>query len=142
MSKKQKSFIKLPEYPGGKKAFQEFIRTNLKYPEDAIRDGVEGTVTVEYEINDDGDVVSAKVIHKLCPSCDEEALRLIRMLKFGNVLNRGFRVKKTNKTTINFALRNTGKMPDNNVRICYLKPEEKSKEEKKSKTYNYSITLK
>ncbi|MDD4141474.1 MAG: energy transducer TonB [Bacteroidales bacterium] len=141
MPKNKKPFVKLPEYPGGKKAFQEFISANLKYPEDAIREGIEGAVTVEYEIDDNGNVISAKVIRKLHPSCDEEALRLIHLLKFGKVSNRGVRVKKTNKTTVNFSLRNRG-VVQNNISICYSSPEKNAEEEKKSETYNYTIPLK
>jgi hypothetical protein len=33
-NKKDPKFLKLPKYPGGKEAFQEFVKKNLKYPKE------------------------------------------------------------------------------------------------------------
>ncbi|NLJ82929.1 MAG: energy transducer TonB [Bacteroidales bacterium] len=102
--KKEKVFLKKPEYPGGEKALQQFITSHLKYPEDALKEGVQGVVTVAYEVNDNGEIESARIIKGLHPSCDEEALRLVRMLQYGKAYNHGVRVKSNHKANIHFRL--------------------------------------
>lgn len=80
--KKHRNFIPQPDYPGGPKGITEFIYKELKYPEDAIPHKVEGTVVLKAEINYKGDVIDAKIISSLFPSCDEEAIRVVKLLKF------------------------------------------------------------
>jgi len=80
--KKHRNFIPQPDYPGGPKGITEFIYKELKYPEDAVPHKVEGTVVLKAEINYKGDVIDAKIISSLFPSCDEEAIRVVKLLKF------------------------------------------------------------
>src|SRR4051812_45220469 len=49
-------FIKKHEYPGGKKALSDFVNTNIRYPEEAVKNKMEGTVYLEYEIDFDGSI--------------------------------------------------------------------------------------
>jgi hypothetical protein len=44
---------------------------------------VEGIVSVAFEVNDMGKVENPKIIKRLTPSCNEEALRLVKLLTFG-----------------------------------------------------------
>ena len=53
---KKKSFLKLPEYPGGKVALKKFIADNLIYPTEAQKSGIEGIVYLSAEIDDNGNV--------------------------------------------------------------------------------------
>lgn len=131
----KKNFLKLPRYMGGSKTFKEFIANNLQYPKEAMEAGVEGSVVVEYEVNDNGDVVSPRVLKGLGHGCDEEAMRLVRMLSYEKVKNRGVRVKVTSKTKIMFALPK--------VSINYSVPEKKAPEKKNSgpDTYEYTINF-
>ena len=92
----------MPRYPGGSEAFHEFINSNIRYPQEAQEAGVQGFVIVQYDVNDNGDVSNIRVIRKLGYGCDEEATRVIGMLHFEKVKNRGVRVKITRKTRINF----------------------------------------
>ncbi len=80
--KKDKHFIKKPSYPGGQEAFKKFISTNLKYPKEAKKNKIEGTVIVKYTIDYKGKVTDAKIIKSLGHGCDEEALRVIKLLEF------------------------------------------------------------
>lgn len=59
----------------------DFIYENLKYPEDAKEEGIEGTTVVQFVVDKDGytrDFTLARGIH---PSCDEESLRVLRLMK-------------------------------------------------------------
>jgi protein TonB len=49
-----------PEFPGGMEAWNEYLRKNLKYPTQARRMGIEGTVYVVFVVNTDGTVQDAK----------------------------------------------------------------------------------
>jgi TonB family protein len=100
----KKRFLNLPKYIGGSQAFKDFITKNLAYPSAAMEARIEGKVVVEYDISDEGTVLNPRVLKGLGHGCDEEAIRLVGMLRFEKVRNRGVRVKVTTKTTINFQL--------------------------------------
>lgn len=100
----KKRFLKLPEYAGGSQAISEFVTTNLRYPAEAQKAGIEGAVLVKYHIDDDGNVFNPQVIKGLGYGCDEEAIRLIGLLRFEKVRNRGNRVEVTKTTKIHFKL--------------------------------------
>ncbi len=129
----KKKFLKLPGYKGGSKAFKDFIANNLIYPKEALEAGVEGNVVVEYGINDNGDVVSPRVLKGLGYGCDEEALRLVRMLSFEKVKNRGVRVKVTTKTKIFFNLPK--------ISITYSTPEKKEPDKHNDGPGSYEYTI-
>ncbi len=103
--KKPKQFLDKPLYPGGAKALREFINTHLQYPEDAIQQQIEGVVSVTYQVTDEGVVENPVVIKSLYPSCDAEAVRLVKLLKYGKAYNRGVRLKTNCKVNINFKLK-------------------------------------
>lgn len=102
--KKAKKFLEQPQYPGGKKALRDFIKSHLQYPEDAIAQRVEGVVTVAYQVDDTGVVENPVVVKGLTPSCNEEALRLVKLLQYGQAHNRGIRLKANCKINIHFKL--------------------------------------
>ncbi|MDR2064988.1 MAG: energy transducer TonB [Prevotellaceae bacterium] len=100
--KKQKYFLAQPAYPGGNRALNEFVAKNLHYPEQAVQNNISGSVHLQYVVNDDGIVESVKVLKGLGYGCDEEAVRIVKLFKFGKVKNRGIRLKTTKKIRINF----------------------------------------
>lgn len=136
--KKEKKFIKLPKYPGGKQAFQEFIHKNLRYPKEALKHKIEGTVYVKYKVDGLGKVIDVAITKGLGYGCDEEAERVVRLLRFEKAKNRGLRVVATMRTRINF------KLPDVKIQYQYKtkeKSEKKSGDTKNTKeTYGYTIT--
>ena len=50
-----------PMYPGGEKGIAEHIRKTVKYPEEARKKGVSGTVIVAYMIETDGSIGSTNI---------------------------------------------------------------------------------
>ena len=123
---KPESFIKQPRYPGGKKALDEFIRLNMQYPEEALKHKAEGLVTVKYDVNVFGDVTDATVTHGMGYGCDEEALRLVKMLKFEKKKYHGLRVTFHRNIIIHFRLQhNEMKPPPQETRINYQYTESK-----------------
>jgi TonB family protein len=71
----------LPSYPGGTDALLKFLQANLRYPEDARKNGIQGRVLMTYIININGEVTSTKVIRGVSPDIDKEALRLTNSIK-------------------------------------------------------------
>ncbi len=66
-----------PEFPGGMEGLMSYLSTNIHYPENAKNQGVEGRVFINFIIEKDGSVDSAKVLRGIGGGCDEEALRVV-----------------------------------------------------------------
>jgi TonB family protein len=66
-----------PEFPGGMEAWNDHLRNNLKYPNQARRMGIEGTVYAVFEIRTDGSVQNVELLRGIGGGCDEEAMRVI-----------------------------------------------------------------
>ncbi|MEO6882926.1 MAG: energy transducer TonB [Bacteroidia bacterium] len=70
-----------PKYPGGIAAEIQFIADNLQYPEKALKNNISGTVDVDFRIMQDGSVTDIRVRHGIGFGCDEEAMRVIQLMK-------------------------------------------------------------
>ena len=57
--------------------FREFIAKNLKYPDIAAKNSIQGRVYVSFVVDSEGNVKDAKVERGVDSSLDEEALRVI-----------------------------------------------------------------
>lgn len=143
MEKKAKHFLHQPTYPGGPKALGAFIANHLVYPEAALKARIEGTVLVEYDINHEGVVTDTRVLQSLGHGCDEEAVRVIRMLRFDVGKNRGVKVLFHKKTQIRFTLPIPAapKAPAAQVVQYHLSGTPAEPNQKLETTYSYTITL-
>ncbi len=70
----------MPEYPGGMQAMIEFLQANMKYPENAAKQKVEGRVTVQFVVETDGSVTDVHVAKQVFPSLDAEAIRVVQAM--------------------------------------------------------------
>lgn len=71
---------KSPEFPGGDDSLYAFIGRNIKYPEAAKKNKIEGRVFVTFVIEKDGQVSSAKILRDIGGGCGEEALRVVNSM--------------------------------------------------------------
>ena len=92
----------MPELRGG----QAFLQKRVKYPQVAIRAGIEGRVTVQFVVDENGNVVNPRVIRGIGGGCDEEALRVIKTAKFTPGMQRGIPVQVQMSLPILFKLSN------------------------------------
>ncbi|MEI7661888.1 MAG: M56 family metallopeptidase [Bacteroidota bacterium] len=71
---------KQPGYPGGEEARMKFLVENIKYPELALKNNVAGKVFVGFNVETDGSITNVKVLRGIGSGCDEEAVRVIKMM--------------------------------------------------------------
>jgi Ca-activated chloride channel homolog len=93
----------MPEFPGGEQALLNYLKTNLKYPAEAINNNISGKVIVQFTVNTDGSLSDIRVIRSLGFGCDEEVIRLIKaMPSWMPGKQRGKAVKTTMILPVNF----------------------------------------
>lgn len=67
----------MPEFPGGEQALINFLSENIHYPEKAQKEGIQGTVIVEFTITKLGKVENVKIARSISPELDQEAIRVV-----------------------------------------------------------------
>lgn len=92
----------LPSFNGDMNAY---LRKNLKYPEMARENNIEGRVTVQFVVNEDGSIGNAVVKKGVGGGCNEEALRVVMsMPKWKPGMQNGHPVKVYYTLPITFML--------------------------------------
>lgn len=71
---------KMPEFPGGKLEMMKFISTNIIYPEIAVKNGIEGTVVIEFIVEKDGSISNIKIIKDTGGGCGEAGVDVIKLM--------------------------------------------------------------
>ena len=92
----------MPKLIGGMAELQGSVR----YPETARRAGIEGRVTVQFIVNEQGKVENARVVRGIGGGCDEEALKAVQKAEFEPGMQRGRPVRVQYALSINFRLEN------------------------------------
>jgi protein TonB len=68
----------LPGYNGGQTALENYITNNIEYPQDAIDNNMEGTVKVQFAVDEQGAISNVKAVgDKLGYGLEEEAIRVV-----------------------------------------------------------------
>ncbi len=67
-----------PNPPGGMAGWNQYLSKNLKYPTQARRMGIEGTVIVVFVVNTDGSIQDVEVLRGIGGGCDEEAVKVVQ----------------------------------------------------------------
>ena len=70
----------MPDFPGGMRECMYFLRQNIKYPEEAVKNKVEGRVIIQMVVKKDGSIANAKVVRHVDPLLDAEALRVVNLM--------------------------------------------------------------
>ncbi|NOT37333.1 MAG: TonB family protein [Saprospiraceae bacterium] len=136
---KKKKFLPKPEYIGGPKALGKFITDNLKYPESAIKDKIQGVVVVRIEIDFHGKVIDAKVLSSLQDDCNQEAMRIARLLQFHVAKVRNIKISFFKNINIHFQL---PQAPVQTVYSYTVQTNSPTDSEKPGNThYSYTITV-
>lgn len=71
---------KQPEFPGGRRAMENYLLTTARYPAEAQKAGVKGRVFVSFIVETDGRITGVELLKSLGFGCDEEAIRVINAM--------------------------------------------------------------
>jgi TonB family protein len=71
---------KVPEFPGGPAAFNKFVADNLRYPAIARENSIEGTVVLNFVVEEDGRITNIEIRRDIGNGCGTEAVRLVRAM--------------------------------------------------------------
>jgi TonB family protein len=64
------------------KDFQTFLSHNLEYPEDAFKQNISGTVELRFVVETSGRVSNIEVLTSVGGGCTEEAIRVLKLIKW------------------------------------------------------------
>ena len=90
----------MPELIGGLASIQQ----NIKYPDIAMKAGIEGRVFVQFVVDENGEVQEPVVVRGIGGGCDEEAVRAVSLAKFRPGRQKGQAVKVKMSIPITFKL--------------------------------------
>ena len=94
-----------PEYPGGIEALYNFMRENIRYPQEAKKLGIEGRVFVNFVIDTDGTVSEPRILRDIGGGCGEEVLRVVNMMpRWKPALHRGKPLRTRYNLPVSFTL--------------------------------------
>jgi protein TonB len=99
---------KMPEFPGGEAAFNDYLRTTINYPEPAVADKAEGRVVVRFIVRSNGEISDAQILRSVRPDMDEECMKVIKSMPEWNpgIINEK-PVSVSYSVTIRFLLHNS-----------------------------------
>ena len=94
------------EYPGGMEAFGQYLQENLKYPESAQKANHTGKVFIQFIVNTDGSSTEFAVLKSTGDNdLDNEALRVLKLVKWTPAKQSGRVVRSRFTVPINFELK-------------------------------------
>ena len=97
----------LPQFPGGESAMMAYLKKNLIYPKEAVKEQIEGKVFVSFVVNIDGSIEGVKVLRGVYQLLDNEALRVVKnMPKWNPGKQNGKAVRVQYTLPVNFKLTN------------------------------------
>lgn len=70
----------MPQYPGGQIAMLKYIMENIKYPEQAMKEGIQGRVTVRFIVEKDGSISDVRPVLSVHPLLNKEAVRVVESM--------------------------------------------------------------
>ena len=70
----------MPSFPGGQAALMSYLSNNIKYPQIAMENGVQGRVVCTFVVERDGSITDIRVVRGVDPSLDKEAIRVLKSM--------------------------------------------------------------
>ena len=72
----------MPEFPGGQERLMDYLRKNVKYPQEAMDAGIQGKVFVRFVVNADGRISDVTVLRGVPGGAilDKEAVRALKAM--------------------------------------------------------------
>lgn len=96
----------MPQFAGGdERAMSKYIQSQLSYPAEALAKGMEGVTMVRFVVNEDGKPQDFQIMHSSFGLLDNEALRVIKTLRFIPGRHNGKKVKVYLTVPVRFVLK-------------------------------------
>lgn len=95
------------DFPGGSEALKKYMVKNLRYPQMAVENELQGKCYLEFIVTETGELTDIKVKRGVtdCPDCDKEAVRMVKsMPKWIPGKNNGKAVKSYYILPVSFKL--------------------------------------
>lgn len=70
----------LPQYPGGMVEFMKWLTATLHYPDQALKQKIQGKVIISFIVNKDGSLSDLKLVQSAGKLLDDEAMRVARLM--------------------------------------------------------------
>jgi TonB family protein len=96
----------LPGYQKGMFALQDFIKENLEYSRQAQLSNIQGTVVLRFVVEPSGLVTNIAINRRIGGGCDEEAIRVLQLIKWYPGKKDGKLVRVQTTFPFNFILNN------------------------------------
>jgi TonB family protein len=81
-------------FPGGNEALLKYLSENIKYPQQAKKDSIQGRVVVGFIVEADGSITNPEITRSVHPLLDAEALQIVnQMPKWKPATKYGSKVK-------------------------------------------------
>lgn len=80
-SKASSEYNVAPQYVGGESELMQFLIKNMKYPEEAHKNKIQGKVKVIFDVLKTGEIKNIRVEKSVDPLLDAEAIRVVSMIK-------------------------------------------------------------
>jgi TonB family protein len=97
-----------PSPAGGMAGWNKYLSENLRYPSNAQRKGIEGTVIVAFVVNTDGTTTDIQILRSVGGGCDEEVIRIVQgSPKWTPGMQRGTPVRTRMRLPLRFMLGGT-----------------------------------
>ncbi len=106
----------MPQFPGGPAALMEYLSKNVRYPEEAHKNGVQGRVIATFVVEKDGSITEARIARSVDNLLDAEALRVVNaMPKWTPGMQKGEPVRVKYTIPITFKLQGDAKAKTENI---------------------------
>lgn len=70
----------LPQFGTDNTELIRFLQENVKYPQDAAKNKIQGRVLVQFIVDKEGNVKDPTILQEVYPSLDAEALRVVKLM--------------------------------------------------------------
>lgn len=70
----------MPSFPGGMGAMMQYLSSNIKYPKEAEKKGIQGRVLLSFIVQTDGSITDVRISKSVDPSLDKEAIRVVKSM--------------------------------------------------------------
>ncbi|MFQ3579472.1 MAG: TonB family protein, partial [Bacteroidales bacterium] len=70
----------LPLFPGGEKGFRVYLSNTIKYPDEAVKNKIQGTVIAQFVVNEMGRPVNFEIVQGSHNLLDEAALDVLKKM--------------------------------------------------------------